>query len=1013
MATLRVTDPADPLDLAEIAAHQRFVRALARSLAADRAGADDLAQETWVRLLERTPARPRRLRAWLSRVVANLARDRRRGEIRRAAREESWPAAPPELSTVERVQRMELHRRLVELVLALDPPSREIVLLHHFDGLTVAQAAERTRVPFETARTRLRRALATLRERVERELGGRDAALAALLPIAHMTLPHAAPGTTAGAAAGPAAAATLLGIPLVMTSTSKLSLAAASLLALGGLLLWTARDQAGANDVGVANLERTDDLPPPARVEAEEPAPAPAAAEREPVPAPAAASESGPLSAALGALRITTVWQESGEPAPRVHVRLSRREEEATFPPVRRERTDEHGTLLLRDVEPGALEVAAAGFAAGAADAEAGARIVAVAGGATCEVRLELPRSRPVVGEVVDGAGRPIAGAGIWVSDRASSFSDGTVATESDGRGRFELPALGWMHFLAASAPGYAMSAALSPTSMRSDPRAPVRIVLSPAASLRGRVADPDGEPAIGALVVVDLEAGSSALIASGIEERPPPRVVRADDEGCFEIDSLAPGPIVIAAFARGYCPAPEKLTLAPGAAADVDLVLKHGATVAGRVVDRGGAVVPAASIEATSWIGGRLFLLAVARSTSAADGAFELAGLAPGGLLIDVDAGAAGAARLPLQVAEGEVVRRDVVVSRDTSIRGRVVDESGRPIAGARLHAEPVVGFAPRLPAPVTTDGEGRFELVDCADLDWCITLFQAADAPFALLRREPVRPGGDEFVLVVGAAERPSASVLGRLLDPDGRPVAALVNVHQEGGNTILTQRSADDGSFRSGPWPPGRYHFWATAEGFPQLGLGPLDLAAGQALDVGERRFVRSAALVVRAVRGDGGAAAAADVALRSAGGRAPIALVQAGAELHAPDLAPGDYVLEVVGRGLALQQIAVTCRPGESTTLDVRLGSGVTRKFAFRRADRLPLGGAVHWIACDPGGRELRGSLDAARDAESAPLAVCLAPGAWTLSATSADGARGSIAFAATLRDESPLEVVLDR
>ena len=59
--------------------HDGFVRALARSLLADRASADDVAQETWLRALERgheASSLPR----WLAGVVKNLSFKRRRGE---------------------------------------------------------------------------------------------------------------------------------------------------------------------------------------------------------------------------------------------------------------------------------------------------------------------------------------------------------------------------------------------------------------------------------------------------------------------------------------------------------------------------------------------------------------------------------------------------------------------------------------------------------------------------------------------------------------------------------------------------------------------------------------------------------------------------------------------------------------------------------------------------------------------------------------------------------------------
>src|SRR5262245_54202057 len=83
----------DPLSVHEILDHQEFLRSLARGLVADATRADDLVQDTYLHVLSHATARPRRLRAWLVRLITNLARDRRRSEVRRATREQTFAAA--------------------------------------------------------------------------------------------------------------------------------------------------------------------------------------------------------------------------------------------------------------------------------------------------------------------------------------------------------------------------------------------------------------------------------------------------------------------------------------------------------------------------------------------------------------------------------------------------------------------------------------------------------------------------------------------------------------------------------------------------------------------------------------------------------------------------------------------------------------------------------------------------------------------------------------------------------
>jgi RNA polymerase sigma-70 factor (ECF subfamily) len=173
-------DLADPGVARELLEHRTFVHELARRLLRDAASAEDVAQETVVRLL--AAERPAATRPWLRTVARNLVRRlgraaRRRGEVEDDHGRASRVAAP---STAEIAQRLELERRLTERVLALGPPARDVVLLHFFEGRTVPETAAQLGIPLETARTRLRRALDELRASWNAEHGGRRDGLAAL-----------------------------------------------------------------------------------------------------------------------------------------------------------------------------------------------------------------------------------------------------------------------------------------------------------------------------------------------------------------------------------------------------------------------------------------------------------------------------------------------------------------------------------------------------------------------------------------------------------------------------------------------------------------------------------------------------------------------------------------------------------------------------------------------------------------------------------------------------------------
>jgi RNA polymerase sigma-70 factor (ECF subfamily) len=199
-----------PLTPEELLANTAWMRTLARRLVSDEGRAEDVVQETWLAALQRPWRESGAARGWLSSVVRKLASRSHRSEGRLRRREES--AAVPErteTSPADLVERAELQRRIVDAVLELKEPYRSTVLWRYFEDLSPSEIARRQGVPVATVWTRLGRAKAELRERLNSVYsGGRGAWQFLILPMAGI---EALPEGVAGAGVAPAEIAVAAG----------------------------------------------------------------------------------------------------------------------------------------------------------------------------------------------------------------------------------------------------------------------------------------------------------------------------------------------------------------------------------------------------------------------------------------------------------------------------------------------------------------------------------------------------------------------------------------------------------------------------------------------------------------------------------------------------------------------------------------------------------------------------------------------------------------------------------
>lgn len=178
---------------------------LAAHVAPRGADPEDLLQDTFLCAIEHRakfdPTRP--VRPWLVGILGNLAREARR-RLARAPDPQRLRAAA-DVEPIADAQTHELEGTLARALHALPRLDRQVLTLRLVHGLTDAQIAQALAVPLPTAKARLRRGLARLREGLPASLAGgiaafgtRERGLGAVRAEVLAAAAAVAPATTAG-----------------------------------------------------------------------------------------------------------------------------------------------------------------------------------------------------------------------------------------------------------------------------------------------------------------------------------------------------------------------------------------------------------------------------------------------------------------------------------------------------------------------------------------------------------------------------------------------------------------------------------------------------------------------------------------------------------------------------------------------------------------------------------------------------------------------------------------------
>lgn len=436
------------------------------------------------------------------------------------------------------------------------------------------------------------------------------------------------------------------------------------------------------------------------------------------------------------------------------------------------QRTDAAGVARFSTARGTSIELAATHQGALASTSARGARTM---------LRLARTPSRALALRDDDGA----ALANAVVAHRELLLP----LARSDERGRIDVP-------LAES--GAAQIVLLADhggtTTMRLAPRTPEEPELLPVTISRptrfvGRVIDLETRKPIAGAIVRPLRSAWTWTTS--------------DTAGRFELRNAGPSAERALAAATGYLT--EQVETRRGSAprlVEATIAMRAAAAVAGRVVDEEGRPVARAAVKATvrelrseEAPGPRRFArsftsaaFSVSAVTTGDDGRFIVRGLDPERRWqLDAVARGRGAGSLALAPLRARETRSDLMISvhPTQAIRGRALDQDGTPLAEAEIDVKPVTEGPRR--------GMGRFRMQQPDDRR--PVAFSAADGSFVasdlasgtyevIVRRlgyaRTTVPGvvvGDSPQKTVDIGDvvlEPGVAVFGKVLDPDGAPIA-----------------------------------------------------------------------------------------------------------------------------------------------------------------------------------------------------------------------------------------------
>jgi hypothetical protein len=427
---------------------------------------------------------------------------------------------------------------------------------------------------------------------------------------------------------------------------------------------------------------------------------------------------------------------------------------------------------------------------------------------------IALIRGGAITGRIVDGDGRPVAGAMVRSLTAGGNPTELSAEVERDKLRRFSGRT-------AAPVP------VAAPGALDADPqfiaRGELGVMVGPIPPI-----PPPGAHVAQTAIAVDP---SLAVEPPALPVDPARASIwTTGADGVYRIRGLAASKVAVLAAAAGFAEARSRVVAIQSGQliTGVDLVLNPGTILVGKITDQHGAPVIGAQVTATPVAAG-------GRDAGGAGGGSAAPGAAAGAAIdaFTDDAGeyklgpltgsvelratayGHGEARRALELAAVRGVtpaqrREDLVLAvADAVVTGILEDATGVPVAGA--HLDVVGGVSDGRHAPVAADGTFSLDLLPAG--------------PLRLHVEHPAYPPAD-FDVVAGPVSQPRArlrlalggGVEGAVLDAASGAPLPNIALAASGPDNALAEATTDKlGRWKLGPLRPGRWRIAIKQPGY----------------------------------------------------------------------------------------------------------------------------------------------------------------------------------------------------